>query len=259
MCFSEILTLLQGYYYLLHWQSSHYNVKQHKDLGVLVTNNLTWSNHINCIYSSAYRSLHLIHRSVSSNNPSLRKCLYITLVHSRLIYCSQIWRPRLIKYIVCLEKVQRRATKYILNDYSTDYKTRLMSLHLLPLMYWLELQDLMFLIKCIKDPDDNCDISNHVKFMSSPTRASSLKHLQHNISRFSTTRHFYFNRIVPLWNSLVSEIVLSLSVLSIKSTSLNSSGVISWLILIQTIRVLFTIFVPVLPALKSHIHNNLLY
>ena len=41
--------------------------------------------------------------------------------------------------ILLLEKVQRRATKVILNDYTSDYKSRLIKLQLLPLMYAYEL------------------------------------------------------------------------------------------------------------------------
>ena len=55
--------------------------------------------------------------------------------------------PHLIKNIVNFEQVQRRATKFILNYPPADYKSRLTSLHLLPFIYWLELQDFLFLIK----------------------------------------------------------------------------------------------------------------
>ena len=60
------------------------------------------------------------------------------------MFCSQLWRPNLIKDISCLEQVQRKATKYILNDFSSDYKTRLLKLNLLPLMYIYELTDIIF-------------------------------------------------------------------------------------------------------------------
>jgi len=46
-----------------------------------------------------------------------------------------------IKDIFILERVQRRATKYILSNYSSSYKTRLAQLNLLPLMYQYELSD----------------------------------------------------------------------------------------------------------------------
>ena len=41
-----------------------------------------------------------------------------------------------MKDIVTLEKIQRRATKYIVSDPSLDYRGRLISLKLLPLMYF---------------------------------------------------------------------------------------------------------------------------
>ena len=37
-----------------------------------------------------------------------------------------------------IEQVQRRVTKFILNDYLSDYRSRLTKLELLPLMYWLD-------------------------------------------------------------------------------------------------------------------------
>ena len=63
----------------------------------------------------------------------VRRLLYTqSLVRSHLIYCSVIWRPYLRRDIIVLEKLQRRATKFILNDYTSDYKTCLSSLELLP-------------------------------------------------------------------------------------------------------------------------------
>jgi len=44
--------------------------------------------------------------------------------------------------IMTLERVQRRATKFILNDYTLSYKSRLQQPNLLQLMYVYELNDL---------------------------------------------------------------------------------------------------------------------
>ena len=103
---------------------------------------------------------------------------------------------------------------------SHDYKTRLLSLNLLPLMHWYELQDMMFLVKCFKNPMDNLIIHDYVEFVTSITRASSNGKLRHKFCRLSTPRHFYFNRIVHLWN-LFPRIDLSLSLPSIKHLLLN--------------------------------------
>ena len=53
----------------------------------------------------------------------------------------------MIKDTLTLEKVQRQATKFIINDYESDYKTRLLKLDLLPLMYILDFMTFYFLSK----------------------------------------------------------------------------------------------------------------
>ena len=70
--------------------------------------------------------------------------LYVSLVQSRLLYCTQVWHPHLMKDILNIERVQRHAIKYILNDYISSYKTRLTKLKLSPLMYLFELHDTVY-------------------------------------------------------------------------------------------------------------------
>ena len=86
----------------------------HRDLGILMSCDLKWWHHLNFISSRAYKILGLIRRSFSSRLPlSSKKKLYLSLVRSQLTYASQIWRPNLLKDISALERIQRRATKYI--------------------------------------------------------------------------------------------------------------------------------------------------
>ena len=192
-----------------------------RDLGVVVSSNLSWSTQINQVCSKAYRSFHLIKRNFKHSSPiTLKKNLYFALIRSHLSYCSQLWRPHLLKDIKSLEKIQRRATSYILSDYASNYKSRLLNLNLLPLMYWLELQDLMFLIKCIKDPPDNFNIYDYISFSTSITRSATHHNLTHKYKRTSIGRHFYFNRIVRLWNTL-PDIDLTQSCTAIKSLILT--------------------------------------
>ena len=91
--------------------------------------------HIAKICAKAYGALHLTHRSISSTSLSLRLSFYLPLVWSKLSYCSQLWIPHIQKEIICFKRVQCRATKLVVNDYTTIYKSRLTSLHLLPLVY----------------------------------------------------------------------------------------------------------------------------
>ena len=106
-------------------QSSGYNIEttqidfvdNYKDLGIIMSSKLDWSKHYTYICSKAYASLHLVRRTVTSNNIQTKRRLYLALVRSHFSYCSQLWRPLLIMDIKRLEQVQRRATKYILGDY----------------------------------------------------------------------------------------------------------------------------------------------
>ena len=187
----------------------------HKDLGVIFTTDLSWSNHYSHIASSAYKLLGLLRRSFSVTNlTSTKKLLYIALIKSRLTYASPVWRPHLIKDIVYLENIQRRATKFILNDFRSDYKSRLSSLHLLPLMMSFEINDILFFLKNCHLPQDCFDITTWFKFTSSSTRSSSSNKLSFNRPRNISSHHPFFEHFPRLWNALPNlDMSLSLSTL----------------------------------------------
>ena len=104
------------------------------------------------------------------------------------------------RYCLSLESVQRRATKYILNDNASDYISRVISLRLLPLIHYFELCDLMFFIKNIKYPSDNFNIIDYITFSKCGTRSFSHYKLRHNKALTSSYRHF--TSIILLANSL---------------------------------------------------------
>ena len=180
-----------------------------RDLGVMVQEDLLWTEHYNKISCKAYMALNLIRRTLPPlTSTSLKRQLYLSLVRSHLTYCSQLWRPRLIKDIINLERIQRRATRYLLSNNQIDYKSRLTSLHLLPLMHWLELQDVMFLVKYLQQPTANPEIAKLVSFSSSITRAgqTGIK-LKVKLNKTTSARHFYTSRIVRLWNAFPAETI----------------------------------------------------
>ena len=67
-------------------------------LGVLITNNLTWSAHIGSICFNAKKILGLIYRRFyTSSNQETLKQLYISLVRPHLEYACHVWDPTLPK------------------------------------------------------------------------------------------------------------------------------------------------------------------
>ena len=65
------------------------------------------------------------------------------------------------------------ATKYILSDFISDYRSRLIALKILPLMMQLELYDVMFFIRSLKGPTDAFNIDDHVTLHTGSTRSST--------------------------------------------------------------------------------------
>ena len=66
-----------------------------------------------------------------------------------MFYASVIWSANKHE-LNLIESVQRRATKYILNDYISEYKTRLSKLNMLPFSYCKEMADACFFIQMFK-------------------------------------------------------------------------------------------------------------
>lgn len=93
--------------------------------------------------------LNLISRTLPPHTSTSFKGQFYLSLRSHLTYCSQLLRLRINKDILNLERIQR-ATKYLLSNNQIDYKSRLTSLHLLSLMLWLELQDIMFLVSAYR-------------------------------------------------------------------------------------------------------------
>ena len=181
LCYSSCLLLLVTSRMVLHDACTpfhYYTIQGNKALTVILKDITT--------------NLNLIRRTITTSSINVKKQLYLSLVRSQLTYCPQFWRPRLLKDTTQLERVQRRATKNIVQDRNQDYKSRLISLQLLPLMYWFELLDIMFLVKCLKQPDESFNIFDFVSFSTSNTRfGSSGNKLQFGFQRTSNHRHFY--------------------------------------------------------------------
>ena len=72
-----------------------------------------------------------------------------------------------------MEKVQRRATKYILNEYTSDYKQRLIAHGMLPLMHY-EYLGISLLATCLKEPNTSFLILDYITFSSSNTYSRTL-------------------------------------------------------------------------------------
>ena len=92
------------------------SVKSIKDLGITISYDLSWSDHIHDVVNKANRVLGVIKRVLGSKSITEFSLLYKSLVRPILEYAAPVWCPFLVKDIVWLEKVQRRASRLALGQ-----------------------------------------------------------------------------------------------------------------------------------------------
>ena len=102
--------------YSLHNQTLD-NVKSTTYLGVELASDLTWSNHINKTCAKGNKQLAFLRRNLQVKNREIKSSAYIGLVRPSVEYCSTIWDPHFHKYIDNIEKIQRRAARFVFSVY----------------------------------------------------------------------------------------------------------------------------------------------
>jgi hypothetical protein len=178
------------------------------DLGLTVTSTLNWDAHIKKITSKASSRLGMVKRTLGANvNSDIKLIAYKALVRPHLEYCSQLWSYNSKKSIMLIERIQRRASCFILNQFDVEYKTRLSMCDLLPLAVRRDFLDLTFCYNVINNLID-IDVLSIFKCQDNeiPRRI---------ICKTEQYFKFYPSRIFHLWTILPDVI---------KSTELSISG-----------------------------------
>ena len=146
--FNKIYPLNNIFYYSLDGNKLEY-VESEKDLGVHVTSNLSWGQQSDYIYSKASSRLGLLKRALHFVKcPKQKRVFYLAVVRSLFEHCIQIWRPTSDTGILKLERIQKRAVKWVLSEVEhsyndVEYLARLKNLELLPFKYKFIFSDLL--------------------------------------------------------------------------------------------------------------------
>ena len=117
-----------------------------------------------------------------------------------------------------------------------------MTLKILPLMYFLYISDIMFLIKCLKLPNSSFNINNFISFASGNTHLGTSNKLQHNRNCSVLTSNFTSIDYCGFGMHYPSSIVIFNNK---KNNLLTTYGIILQLILILIMHVHIRFYVPV--------------
>ena len=177
------------------------SVNSQRDLGLIVSNKLTWNENCSRRTSKAISALFQIKRNLTmKSSVTTRLNAYTGYVVPIVTYASQAWTPSRSN-MEQLERFQKLATKWILET-SKTYTERLKDLNLLPLNLYMELHDILILIALLENcydveierkPSESCEI----------TRQSSRGESQIPKIRLQRTDDNFFRRVKHLYNCLI--------------------------------------------------------
>ena len=193
---------------------------QVKDLGVIVSSDLTWSKHIEVIVAKANKTLGLIKRLLKDTSDlKVRKILYCTLVRPILEYACNLWSPYTAKHRKLIENVQRGDTKFILNyPQDLNYADRLIKIKMLPLEFRRDISDLCLVFKS-RNGAITTDVNNFINTYKPGYKSRNYDENNYNLilkHRQDYFRNSFFIRSVELWSSLPSHVKSSSTFYSFK-------------------------------------------
>ena len=103
-------------------------VSSHELLGVVIQDDLKWSNHIDMITKKGSKRLHILRVLRCSLIPANALKVYLSLIRPVLEYCCPVWHPNLPIYLSDrIERIQKRAFRIIyptLSYTKTPFKHR---------------------------------------------------------------------------------------------------------------------------------------
>ena len=193
---------------------------EEKDLGVLITNNLSPSKQCTEAARKARGMLYNISRSFHYRDRHVFVRLYKQYVRCLLEYAAPVWSPWHLSDIECLEKVQKTMVSMIPGLLGATYKEKLVELKLDTLEDRRKRQDLILVYRIISG-HDKIDPHSLFQFYGEHERQTRLSSYPWNIveprSRTELRKNFFTNRVSSLWNALPVEVKSAPTVTTFKN------------------------------------------
>jgi len=185
-------------------------VQHVKYLGITIDSHMTWREHINVLSHKANTTLAFLRRNLKPCSSHIKAKSYLSYVRPIIEYSSTVWDPHIKEDIHKLEMVQRRAARFVYNNYNcTDSVTSMLqSLHWPTLEVRRQFLKLILMFKILKD---QIHIPTHnFQPVTIHTRGYQYHymHLQCNCEAY---RSSFFPSTIRMWNDLPVEIATSLN------------------------------------------------
>jgi hypothetical protein len=168
-----------------------------KYLGVTVNSKMNWNIHIDQLTAKSNKRLGFIKRNLKIPNQQLKSLAYKTLVRPTVEYACTVWDPHTLTAATQLEKVQRRAARWVMCDYRRESSVTKM------------LQTLNWRLLALRRVDTRLYLmykilNNMVGIASSahPRMQRDMIHLQPIHTKQEYYKFSFFPRTITDWNNL---------------------------------------------------------
>ena len=182
------------------------SVSEAKYLGISLSNELSWSPHVQLLYNKSSSILGFLRRNLRRCPSKLKESAYIALVRSRLEYGAPVWDPHLVKDSKLLEDLQRRAARFVKGDFRSRSSVTSM-------LWDLGWQDLKHRRRDLRLALLYKIVTGHVEITPQDiglTKADGLTRANHRFkfqamgANTNAYRHSFAVRTIGDWNSLPS-------------------------------------------------------
>ena len=193
-----------------------------KYLGILITSNLSWSQHISKLHLKARCLIGMLYRKFYKNaSPSTLLQLYISFIRPHLEYCSAVWDPYLAKDVELLEKTRKFGLKVCLKNWSSDYSSLLSTANIPTLSMRRSQARLSHMYKIMHELTDFPDVPIDHRTFHYNSRSNNSMAIKPFHCRSTQFLNSYFPRTTSQWNSLPMSVVSKNSTTSFKHSITN--------------------------------------
>ena len=197
-------------------------VKEERDIGVSITDNLKPSNQCRQAANRAKAVLAQISKGFHYRDRNVFIRIYKQYVRPHLEFSSSVWSPWFAADIKCIEEIQEKAVRMVSGLQSQDYDERLKELGLWRLEKRRKMADL---IQCFKIVNNIGRVSCgmvHVQETGGQNRIQTRSHadpknLHKHRNNLDIRKNFFTSRVIDWWNALPHEVKHSSNVKMFKS------------------------------------------
>ena len=175
---------------------------------------MSFTTHINNTISKASKVLNFVNRNLSNCLQSTKEAAYLSLFRPTLEYASSVWDPHQTSYITNIEKIQRRAARWVFNDYGRYSSVTSM----LQQLQWPTLEERrkkarLFLFYKAKNNLIALQIPSYYRTRQDETRLHHQSSFVCPYIRTSPHMNSFYPITIKEWNALPTNIITSNSLI----------------------------------------------